>query len=100
MRGNRKWAAAVVVALAETAAGAGPGGVGTGRGPPGRGERRSCPCGRDRCRATSDEAWGGRGAPGSLAGQWPGRDSNGPGASSLQPQGMPRGELEFQSVVF
>lgn len=75
------------MALAETAAGAGPRGAGTGRGPPGRGERRSCRCGRDRCRANSDELSGGRGAPVSLAGQWLGRDSNGPGAASLQPRG-------------
>lgn len=42
MRGNRKWAAAAAVALAETAVGAGPRGAGTGRGPAEQGESRSC----------------------------------------------------------
>lgn len=97
-------------AQAETAAGAEPGDAETGRGPPERGERRSCRCQHDRCRAKSDKVSGGSDAPVSPAEQWPGQRSNGPGVSLLQPQGMPQsrppetgqgaGELEFQSVVF
>lgn len=107
-RGNRKWAAAAAVALAETAAGAASTGAGTSRGPPEPGERRSYSRGRDRCRAKSDKVWGRRGAPVSPAGRWPGRCSNGPlpgsrrGCRGPDPRkpGQAPGELEFQSVVF